>query len=209
LSSDKIANLRMEMTRTEAMQTEMTTMLSVNTEQLRQVMKMQETQTKAMNDLVTCVNQMMVRLEVIETLQAVPAEVRETQRNTAMENCDEELKTPPKTRTATKRTLSPAKEAQEKKRSATGSSPVRSERRFDPVSQSNLDEMKDHYETSADEDYAAEKYKLRFEDGTERHEEGRETSEKVAGATDTVTWSSALRQTVDEFEKEKIEVTKR
>jgi hypothetical protein len=65
LSSDKIANLRMEMTRIEAMQTEMTTMLSVNTEQMRQVLKMQETQTKAMNDLVTFVNQMMVRLEVI------------------------------------------------------------------------------------------------------------------------------------------------
>jgi hypothetical protein len=101
-----------------------------------------------MNDLVTCVNQMMVRLEVIETLQAVPAEAREPQRNTAMENCDKELKTPPKTRTVNKRTTSTEKETQEKKRSANGGSPMRSKGRFDPVPQGQLDEMKGHHETS-------------------------------------------------------------
>jgi hypothetical protein len=192
-------NLRMEMTRIEAMQTEMTTLLSVNTEQMNRVVKMQETQTKAMNDLVTCVNQMMVRLAVIETLQAVSAEVREPQRNTAMENCDEELKTPPKPRTASKRTLSPAKESQEKKRSATESSPMRSKRRFDPP-QGHLYEMKDHYETSEHEDYAAEKDEIVFEDGTDMKDDGSET------------WPSELQQTVDEVEnesKEKTEATKK
>jgi hypothetical protein len=145
LTSDKIANLRTDMTRIEAAQTEMSTMLSVNTEQMRKVMKMQDTQTQAakqtqatMNNL-TCVNQMMVRLAVIEKLQAVPAEVREPQRNTAMENCDKEWKTPPKTRIVSKRTLSTEKEPQERKRSATGSSPMRSDGRFDPVLQGNLD----------------------------------------------------------------------
>jgi hypothetical protein len=91
-----------------------------------------------------------------------------------MENCDEELKTPPKTRTAIKRTLPPAKEAQEKKRSATGSSPMRSEGRFEPL-QGHLDEMKDHYETSEHEDYAAEKDEIGFEDGMERQRNKRES----------------------------------
>jgi hypothetical protein len=56
------------------------------------------------------------------------------------------------------------------------------------------------------EDYAAEKDEIGFEDGTERHDDGSETSEKVA------TWRSELRQTVDEFgeeSKEKTEVTKK
>jgi hypothetical protein len=55
---------------------------------------------------------------------------------------------------------------------------MRSDGRFDPVLQGNLDEMKDHYETSADEDYAAEKYELGFEDGTDMKDDGSETSEK-------------------------------
>jgi hypothetical protein len=209
---DTIANLRMEMKQIEAMQEDVTTMLSVNTEQMKQVMKMQETQTKVMNDLVTCVNQLMVRLSVIETLQAVPAEVREPQSNMIIENCDEELNTPPKTRTASKRTLSTEKETQEKKRSATGISPVRSDGRFGPVIQAQLDEMTGNHDTSEHEDYAAEKDEIGFEDGTERNDDGSETSEKGAEAKDTATGPSELRQTVDEFEKEskeKIEATKK
>jgi hypothetical protein len=44
------------------------------------------------------------------------------------------------------------------------------------------------------------------------NDNGSETSEKVAGATDTATWPSELRQKVDEFEKdskEKTEATKK
>jgi hypothetical protein len=47
---------------------------------------------------------------------------------------------------------------------------------------------------------------------TERHNDGSETSEKVAGATDTATFSIELRQTVDEFgeeSREKTEVKKK
>jgi hypothetical protein len=123
-----------------------------------------------------------------------------------MENCDKDLKTPPITRTASKRTLSPAKETQEKKRSATGSSPMRSEGRFDPP-QGHLDGMKEQYETSEHEDYAAEKDELVFEDGTDMEDDGSERSEKVAGTTDTATRLSELRQTVDEVEKESKEKT--
>jgi hypothetical protein len=108
-------------------------------------MKMQETQTQAaiqtqatVNNLLTCVNQMMVRLELI-----AKAEVMESQSSTIIENCDKEWKTPPKTRTTSKRTLSTEKESQENKRSATGSSPMRSDGRFDPVLQGNLHEMKE------------------------------------------------------------------
>jgi hypothetical protein len=61
--------------------------------------------------------------------------------------------------------------------------------------------MKDHCETSADEDYAAEKYELGFEDGTDMKDDGSETSEKVAGATNTGTWLSELLKQADEFEK--------
>jgi hypothetical protein len=68
--------------------------------------------------------------------------------------------------------------------------------------QGNLDEMKDHYEISADEDYAAEKYEIGFEDGTDMKDAGSETSEKVVGATDTATGLSDLRKQADEFEKE-------
>jgi hypothetical protein len=70
-------------------------------------MKMQETATQAathmqatVNTLLACVNQTMARLAVIEKLQAVPPEVREPQRKTAMENCDKERKKPPKTHTS-------------------------------------------------------------------------------------------------------------
>jgi hypothetical protein len=72
--------------------------------------------------------------------------------------------------------------------------------------------MKGHHETSEHEDYPAEKDGIGFEDGTERDGDGSETSEKVAGATDTATWPSELRQKVDEFEeesKEKTEATKK
>jgi hypothetical protein len=79
---------------------------------------------------------------------------------------------------------------------------MKSDGRFDPVLQGNLDEMKDHDETSADKDYAAEKYELGFEDGTDMKDDGSEKSEKVAGATETATWLSELRKQADEFEKE-------
>jgi hypothetical protein len=208
--SDTIANLQMKMKQIEAMQEDVTKMLSLNAEQMKQVMKMQETQTKVMNGLVSSVNQLMVRLSVIETLQAVPAEVREPQSNMILENCDEGLKTPPKTRTASKRTLSPEKETtQEKKRAANGGTPMRSEGRSSPVIQAQLDEMTENHDTSEHEDYAAEKDEIGFEDGTERNDDG---SEKGAEATDTATGPSELRQTVDEFEKEsqeKIEATKK
>jgi hypothetical protein len=61
LFSDKIATLRTDMKRIEAMQTEMTTFLRVNTEQMSKLTKMQETQTQAatqmqatVNNLLTC-----------------------------------------------------------------------------------------------------------------------------------------------------------
>jgi hypothetical protein len=111
---------------------------------------MQETQTQAatqtqatVNNPSTCVNQMMASMAVIEKLRAVPVAVMEPHSNTAMENGDKEWKTPPKTRTARKRTLSTEKETQEKKRSANGSSPMRSEGHFDPVLQAHLDDMKE------------------------------------------------------------------
>jgi hypothetical protein len=122
--------------------------------------------------------------------KVVPAAVREPQRNTAMANCDKELKTLPKTRTASKRTLSTEKEPQAKKWSATGSSPMRSDGRFDTVSQGNLDEMKGHHDTSEHEDYAAEKDEIGFEDGTEGHDDGSETSEKVGHLAQAATTKS-------------------
>jgi hypothetical protein len=168
---------------------------------MKQVMKMQETQTKVMNDLVTCGNQVMVRLSVIETLQAVPAEVRGLQSNMIIQNCNEELKTPPKTRTASKRNLSTEKETQEKKRSANGGTPMRSEGHSGPVLQSHLDEITGHHDTSEHEDYTAEKDEIGFEDGTDMKDDGSETSEKVAGATETAIWCSEMRKQMDESEK--------
>jgi hypothetical protein len=109
-----------------------------------------------------------------------------------MENCDREWKTPPKTRTARKSSISTEKEPKEKKRS-------KSDGRFDHVPQGHLGEMKGHHATSEHEDYAAEKDETEFEDGTEWHDGGSERSEKVAGATDR---PSELRQTVDAFGEE-------
>jgi hypothetical protein len=141
-------------------------------------------------------------MAVFETLQAVIAAVMEPRSNTTTENCDEELKTPPpKTCTASKRTLSTEKEMQEKKRWTNRSSPMMYEGRFEPVLQAHLDEMQEpkEYETSEHEDYAAERDELGFEDGTDMKYDGSETSQKVTGAIDTAAWLSELRQQADEL----------
>jgi hypothetical protein len=72
---DKIAKLRTDMKRIEAMQTEMTTLLE----------GLAQTQTESTEQM----------SKLIEKLQAVPAAVMEPQSNTIIENCDEELKTLP------------------------------------------------------------------------------------------------------------------
>jgi hypothetical protein len=68
--------------------------------------------------------------------------------------------------------------------------------------QAHLDEMTGNHDTSEHADYAAEKDKIGYENGTERNDDGSETNKKVAGATDTVTRPSELRQTVNEVENE-------
>jgi hypothetical protein len=53
---------------------------------------------------------------------------------------------------------------------------MRSDGRFDPVPQGHFDEMRGHHETSEHGDYAAEKDGIGFEDGTEKNDDGSETS---------------------------------
>jgi hypothetical protein len=65
--------------------------------------------------------------------------------------------------------------------------------------------MKDHYETSADEDYAAEKYELGLEDGTDMKDDGSETSEKVGYLAQRATKTSGWIWERIEREDERIE----
>ncbi len=117
---------------------------------------------------------------------------------TRTEECEEELKTPPKTRTASKRNLSTEKEMQETKRSATGSSPMRPEGRFDTLPRAHLEEME---ELTEEEHFAREHFAREHEyyaaaEGMEFGEEeyfpdmeddGSDNSEEDAGrAIDTV-----------------------
>jgi hypothetical protein len=54
--------------------------------------------------------------------------------------------------------------------------------------------MTGHHDKSEHEDYAADKYEIGFEDGTDMKDDGSETGEKVLGATDTVTWPTSRKR---------------
>jgi hypothetical protein len=80
---------------------------------------------------------------------------------------------------------------------------MRSEGRSGPVMQAHLDEMTGHHDTSEHGDHAAEKDEIGFEDGTNVKDDGSETSEEVAGATETAIWCREMQKQESQKESKK------